>query len=161
MSLNGLISDSWFAREWAIERERSGWPIGVCSYSYHSYFSSLFLVTLFSLLLFLLFLFSFFSLGILSLLFRVVVYYAHLWLFILLVVARFTIFTFQLFLAYCGCPSKAVHWSTGCPTTTTTLCWPCHASFPDKSSFVLFFTSFGTHQNKGWVSLSLTSIVCT
>ena len=33
--------------------------------------------------------------------------------------------------------------------------------FQTKVVLFFFFTSFGTHQNKGWVSLSLTSIVCT
>ena len=135
MGLSVLISDSWFAREWAIKRERSGWPFGACSCSHHSYFSSFLLVSLFSLFPYLLFSFSFLSLSILSLLFRVVVYCAHLWPFILPIVTRFTIFTPQLLLACCGCPSKTTHWSVGCPATTTILCFPHHASFPDKSSF--------------------------
>ena len=152
MGLSGLILDYWFAREWAIERERSGWPISACSYSYHSYFSSLLLVSLFSLFLFLLFLFSFFSLDIFSLLFRVVVYYAHLWLLILLVVARFTIFIPQLLLAYCGCPFRIAHWFAGCLATTTTMCWPRHTSFLDEISFFFFFFFYfpwHSHPDKG------------
>ena len=109
-------------------------------------FFSLLSVSLFSLFPYLFFLFSFFSVGVPypSLLFRVVVYCAHLWLFILPTVTKFTIFTSQLLLAYYGCPSKTAHWSTGYPATTTTLCWPRHTSFPNKSCFVLIFTSLGT-----------------
>ena len=64
----------------------------------------------------------------------------HLWPFILPAVTRFSIFTPQLLLAFYGCPSKTAHQSANCPTTTTTLCWPCHASSPDKSGFVLSLT---------------------
>ena len=54
-------------------------------------------------------------------------------------------FTLQLIFACCGCPSWTAHWSVGCPATTATLRWPCHASFPEKSSFVFFFlASYGT-----------------
>ena len=68
--------------------------------------------------------------------------YAHLWPFILPAMTGFTIFT-QPLLARCGCPSKSDHWSTGYLTTTTTLCW-LHASFPDKSGFVLSLISLNT-----------------
>ena len=71
--------------------------------------------------------------------FIVVVYCARLWPFILPIVTRFIIFTPQLLLAYCGCPSWTAHWYAGCLATTTTLCWSCHASFPDKSSFYFVF----------------------
>ena len=54
-------------------------------------------------------------------------------------VTRFTIFILQLLLACCGRPSWTVHWFAGCPATNTTLRWPCHASFPDKSSFCFVF----------------------
>ena len=69
---------------------------------------------------------------------------ARLWPFILPVVTGFAIFTPQPLLACCGCPSKIVHWSIGCPATTTTLCWLCHASSLDKSCFVLSLTSLDT-----------------
>ena len=99
---------------------------------------------------FLLFLFSFFSLDIFSLLFRVIVYYAHLWLLILLAVARFTIFIPQLLLAYCGCPFRIAHWFAGCLATTTTMCWPRHTSFPNEFSFFFFFYfPWHSHPDKG------------
>ena len=72
-------------------------------------------------------------------------YCARLWPFILPAVTSFAIFTSSLLLACCGCLSRTAHQSAGCPTTTTTLCWSCHASFSDKSGFVLFFTPLDTH----------------
>ena len=70
-------------------------------------------------------------------------------------------FTFQLLLACCGCHSQIAHWSVCYFATTTTLCWPHHASFPEKSSFVLFSCfSWHSHPHKGWASLLLTSIAC-
>ena len=56
MDLSGLILDSWLVREWVIERKRSGLPIGACFYSFHSYFPSLVLVFCFSLFFLLVFL---------------------------------------------------------------------------------------------------------
>ena len=143
--LNGLILNSQYIKEWAIERKRNGQPINACFCSYHSCFSiscgflcssflpSLF--TLFSLLSFYLSIFYFLSPPPPFL-------HARLWPFILPAVTGFTIFT-QPLLACCGCPSKSDHWSTGYLTTTTTLCW-LHASFPDKSGFVLSLISLNT-----------------
>ena len=70
--------------------------------------------------------------------------------------------TIFVFLACCGCLSRTAHWSDGYSATTTTLCWPHHALFPDKSSFV-FFSCFPwhSHPDKGCVSLLLTPIACT
>ena len=104
MVLNGLTSYSWSTREWAIKRERSGLSIGACSYSYHLYFYSLF--SCFRCFLTYFFCFLSFPFGTLPPLFGVVVYYAHLCLFILHFVARFTIFTPQLLLACYGWPSR-------------------------------------------------------
>ena len=70
---------------------------------------------------------------------------ACLWPFILPAVTGFAIFTSQPFSAFCGCPSKTGNWSVGCLTTTTTLCWLCHASSPNKGGFVLFLTPLDTH----------------
>ena len=63
---------------------------------------------------------------------------------IMLVGIRFPIFTSQPLLAHCGHPSKTAHWPAGYPDTTTTLCWLHHASFPNKSGFVLSLTSLNT-----------------
>ena len=104
MVLNGLTSYSWSTREWAIKKERSGLSIGACSYSYHLYFYSLF--SCFRCFLTYFFCFLSFPFGTLPPLFGVVVYYAHLCLFILHFVARFTIFTPQLLWACCVCSFK-------------------------------------------------------
>ena len=56
-------------------------------------------------------------------------------------------------MACCGCPFRTAHWFAHCPATTTTLCWPCHASFLNKSGFVLFFYFlWHSHPDKGWAS---------
>ena len=92
----------------------------------------------------------------------VVVYCARLRPFYTVCCDKIYHFTLQLLLAYYGCPSWTTYWFAGCPTTTTTLRWPHHASFPEKSCFVLFSCfSWHSHLNKGWVSLLLTSIACT
>ena len=65
----------------------------------------------------------------------VVSHCAQLRLFILSVVIRFI-------LACCGCPFLVTHWSAGCPTTTTTLCWLCHVPFLDKKEFCFIFLAF-------------------
>ena len=75
-------------------------------------------------------------------------HYSQLQPFIMSAVLGFTIFTPQPLLAYCGRPSKIVHWPAGYPATTTTLCWLGHTSFPDKtkhkSDFVLSLTFLNT-----------------
>ena len=94
--------------------------------------------------------------------FFVPLYCACLWPFILPVVTRFTIFTPYLLLACCGCPSKTAHWSANCLATTNTLCWSCHVSFPNKSSFCfVFYFLLHSHPDKGWASLLPTPIACT
>ena len=161
MGLSGLILDSWFAKEWAIKRERSGWPIGACSCSYHSYFSSFLLVSLFLLFPYLLFSFSFFSLGILSLLFRVVVYCAHLWPFILPLWQGLPFLPINYYWPIVGV-------LLGLPTglsVTQPPPLPCvFRTMPHsltKVVFVLFlYFPWHSHPNKGWVSLLPTSIAC-
>ena len=71
-------------------------------------------------------------------------HYSQLWSFILSTMTGFTIFTSQPLLAHCGHPSKTAHWPVGYPNTTTTLCWLHHASFPNKSGFVLSLISLNT-----------------
>ena len=147
MGLSGLISNSWFAREWAIKREREvGGLLVHALIPITPILSSLQSVYFFFFFFCILTCFPFFSFGVPnpSLLFHVVVYCTHLWPFILPTMTRFTILSPQLLLACCGCPSKTAHWFVGCLTTTTTLCWLRHTSFPDKSSFVLFFASLDT-----------------
>ena len=120
-------------------------------------------VFLFSLFIFSIFFVSYFSVFLCFLLFLLVVVYCA-WLRPFYIACRDKIyhFTHQLLLAYYGCPSWTTYWFAGCPTTTTTLRWPHHASFPEKSCFVLFSCfSWHSHPNKGWVSLLLTSIACT
>ena len=104
----------------------------------------------------------FFSYSFLLLLLFPLVYCARLRPFYTICCDRIYHFTPQLLLTYCGCPSWTSHWSAGYPATTITLCWPCHTSFPNKSSFVLFsYFPWCSHPDKGWVSLLLTPIACT
>ena len=135
----------------------------------HSCFASswlthfLCLSSMFSLFIFYVFFISYFSIFLCFLLFLlVVVYYAWLRPFYTTCRDKIYHFTPQLLLPCCGYPSRTAHWSTGYPATTTTLCWPHHASFSDKRSFVLFsYFPWHSHPDKGWVSLLLTPIACT
>ena len=106
-------------------------------------FIVVFCVLSFFLLCLLCFLF-FLSISLFSIFHLLPILYARLWPFILHAVIGFTIFTLQPFLACYRHPFKIDHWSTSCPATTITLCWLCHASFPDKSGFVLSLTSLNT-----------------
>ena len=101
-----------------------------------------------------------FPFGILPLLFHVVVYCAHLWLFILPVVARFTIFTPQLLWACCVCSFKI---------TTLVYRLPNHhhysvlavSHFIPRQKWFLFLFSFfpwHSHPDKACVSPLPTSI---
>ena len=49
-------------------------------------------------------------------------YLCFLLFFLVLPPLLFTVLP-QLLLACCGCPSLAIHWFAGCPTTITSLCW--------------------------------------
>ena len=128
-------------------------------FPYHSYFLpySMFPHFLYFLVFLIFFLFPlFFPCSL------IVIYCARLWPFILPIVTRFTIFTPYLLLACCGCPSKTAHWSANCLATTNTLCWSCHVSFPNKSSFCfVFYFLLHSHPDKGWASLLPTPIACT
>ena len=96
-------------------------------------------ITLLPTLLFFSIAFYFFLCFYSSLFFVVLIffYYAQLRPFYTVCRDKIYHFTLQLLLACYGCPSLATHWSAGCPTTTTTLCWLRHAPFPDKGNFVL------------------------
>ena len=143
MGLNGLISDSRFARKWAIERERSGLSIGACFYSYHSYFSySLFRCfhCFLTSLVFFLFLLVF------SLCYSMLLFIVHIYGFLYCLLWQGLPFLPLNYFGLVVCVlSRLPHWSTGCPTITTIPCWPCHTSFPDKSGFYFcFLSSLGT-----------------
>ena len=128
-----LKSLTWLESRLSRGRERSSLLVHALS---HSHFASYSLVFLYC--------FLFLSMFLFFLVFRCsyfFFYYAQLRPFYTVCHDKIHHFTLQLLLACYGCPSLATHWSTGCPTTTTTLCWLRHAPFPEKGNFVLSFCS--------------------